>query len=428
MSSVDTLGIARDRGPTLQGSRSAQPPRGGASNPIDHLLANLALALANQPAIALVLWDGREFTAGGARPVARLHIRSRRALLGMFRNPELHFGDAYSTGDIGVEGDLLAMLEAVYSAMHRKPVPPWLHLAAVLRSYRPRDNSIDGSRSNIHHHYDLRADFYRLWLDAVAMQYTCAYYPDASMNLEQAQLAKMNHIARKLQLRAGQTVVEAGGGWGGLALYLARRYRVHVRSYNISREQVQFARRQLQREGLGDLVEYVEEDYRNITGQYDAFVSVGMLEHVGPSQYRQLGAVVDRCLKRGGRALIHSIGRNTERQMNAWIERRIFPGAHPPTLREMAEIFEPNGFSVLDVENLRLHYARTLTAWLQRFESNVDLIAGMYDETFIRAWRLYLTGSIAAFRMGALQLFQVVFARDDDNDIPWSRAHLYGEP
>jgi cyclopropane-fatty-acyl-phospholipid synthase len=150
-----------------------------------------------------------------------------------------------------------------------------------------------------------------------------------------------------------------------------------------------------------------------------------MLEHVGPSQYRQLGAVVDRCLKSGGRALIHSIGRNAEQQMNAWIERRIFPGAHPPTLREMSAIFEPNGFSVLDVENLRLHYARTLGAWLERFESNTDVVREMYDETFLRAWRLYLTGSIAAFRMGALQLYQVVFARDDDNDIPWSRAHMY---
>jgi cyclopropane-fatty-acyl-phospholipid synthase len=425
MSRVDTLGIARDRPRRASEEPSSRSPHDRPSNAIDHFLAHSALQLANRPAISLVLWDGSEFTHGTTPPVARLHLKTRAALLGMFRNPELHFGDAFSTGEITVEGDLLTMLEAVYMALHRRPQPRWLQWLKVMRRYRPRANSIDQARDHIHHHYDLRSDFYRLWLDMAAMQYTCAYYPEPAMTLEQAQLAKMNHIARKLQLRPGQTVVEAGSGWGGLALHLARHHQVHVRSYNISAEQVGYAREQLRREALGELVEYVEDDYRNITGKYDAFVSVGMLEHVGPSQYRQLGAVVDRCLKPGGRGLIHSIGRNAEEQMNAWIERRIFPGAHPPTLREMSAIFEPNGFSVLDVENLRLHYAQTLGDWLERFEAGTALVREMYDETFVRAWRLYLTGSIAAFRMGALQLYQVVFARDDDNGIPRSRAHVY---
>jgi cyclopropane-fatty-acyl-phospholipid synthase len=172
-------------------------------------------------------------------------------------------------------------------------------------------------------------------------------------------------------------------------------------------------------------VEYIEDDYRNITGEFDAFVSVGMLEHVGPAHYRVMGQVIDRCLKPQGRGLIHSIGRNRPQQMNAWIERRIFPGAHPPTLREMMEIFEPSGFSVLDIENLRLHYSRTLIAWLDRYEANVDLVREMYDESFVRAWRLYLLGSIAAFNVGALQLFQVVFTRANNNDLPWSRMHVY---
>jgi len=152
---------------------------------------------------------------------------------------------------------------------------------------------------------------------------------------------------------------------------------------------------------------------------------VGMLEHVGVANYPDLGAVIDRCLREDGRGLVHSIGRNRPRLMNRWIEKRIFPGAYPPTLKEMAGIFEPYGFSILDVENLRLHYALTLEHWLQRFEENVSRVRELFDERFVRAWRLYLVGSIAAFRLGELQLFQVVFNRHRSNDLPMTREHLY---
>jgi len=152
---------------------------------------------------------------------------------------------------------------------------------------------------------------------------------------------------------------------------------------------------------------------------------VGMLEHVGIENYSALARVIDRCLSDNGRGLIHSIGRNQPGLMNAWIERRIFPGACPPSLGQMAAIFEPVGLSVLDVENLRIHYARTLEHWLARFEENADKVRRRFGEAFVRAWRLYLAGSIAAFSTGSLQLFQVVFARPQLNELPWSRAHLY---
>jgi cyclopropane-fatty-acyl-phospholipid synthase len=234
------------------------------------------------------------------------------------------------------------------------------------------------------------------------MQYTCAYYPSPSMTLEAAQRAKMRHVCLKLGLQEGESVVEAGSGWGGLACFMTREFGVRVRAYNTSHEQVAHSRERAEREGLSDRVEFVEDDYRNIRGKYDAFVSVGMLEHVGPDHYRELGAVVDRCLSHQGRGLIHSIGRNRPAPMNAWIERRIFPGAYPPTLGEMMAIFEPCALSVLDVENLRLHYARTLEHWLERFESHADAIGSQFDERFVRAWRLYLSGSIAAFRAASL--------------------------
>ena len=257
------------------------------------------------------------------------------------------------------------------------------------------------------------------------MLYTCAYFPSAEATLEEAQVAKMDLICRKLWLRRGESVVEAGCGWGALALHMARRYGVSVKAYNVSREQVAHARQRACAEGLDAQVEFIEDDYRSIRGQFDVFVSVGMLEHVGLNHSQELGRVIDRSLRPAGRGLIHSIGRDMPMPINAWIERRIFPGAYPPSLREMLTVLEPRRFSVLDVENLRAHYAETLRHWLARFESAAEPIAAMFDERFVRAWRLYLTGSVAGFTTGSLQLFQILFARQGFNDVPWTRKRLF---
>jgi len=200
---------------------------------------------------------------------------------------------------------------------------------------------------------------------------------------------------------------------------------VSVTAYNISSEQVTFARQRAHAEGLDGQVEFIEDDYRNVRGEFDAFISVGMLEHVGTDHYHELGEVVDRSLKNNGRGLIHSIGLNYPRPMDAWTERHIFPGACPPSLAQMMQIFEPFDFSVLDVENLRLHYAKTLEHWLQRYENNIDQVTAMFDAKFVRAWRLYLAGSLTAFKNGGMQLFQVTFAHADHNQIPWTRQYLY---
>jgi cyclopropane-fatty-acyl-phospholipid synthase len=372
----------------------------------------------------MVLWNGEEIGPPGVEPVARVLVRDRRTLLKVLANPDLAFGDAYSDGRIEVEGSLVALLETLYRAERAapRPGPARRHLAAWLN--RPRRNTVAGSRGNIHHHYDLSNDFYRLWLDE-QMVYTCAYFPDPALGLEEAQAAKMDHVCRKLQLRPGQTVIEAGCGWGSLARHMARHYGVTVRAFNISHEQIVYARGRARAEGLASAVEYVEDDYRNVAGQSDAFASVGMLEHVGVEHYRELGGVIRRCLKPAGRGLIHSIGRNAPRPMNAWLEHRVFPGAYIPSLSEIMKVFEPSSLSVLDVENLRLHYATTLEHWLERFEEVADQVAARFDPRFVRMWRLYLAGSMASFTVGSMQLFQVVFAHAADNSIPWSRAHVY---
>jgi len=392
---------------------------------LDRWMARKMLEVVHNPPIVLRLWDGQPVTPPLDDPIAVLQYRDRGAMLKTIVNPELYFGDLYSAGRVSLSGDLVRFSELIYSNLQDYGRGGWLRKLILWLGHRRIANSYDKARDNIHHHYDIGNDFYRLWLDSAEMQYTCAYFPDPSMTLEQAQVAKLHHVCRKLQLKPGDRVVEAGCGWGGLALFMARHYGVEVKAYNISKEQVAYAHQRAEHEGLADRVQYVLDDYRNIDGEYDVFVSVGMLEHVGKNDYLTLGKVVKRCLKPEGRGLIHSIGRNRPAPMNAWIERRIFPGAYPPSLQEMMEIFEPNGLSVLDVENLRLHYALTLEHWLERYEAHSDEVRQMMDKEFVRAWRLYLSGSIAAFRVGELQLFQVVFCRARNNALPWSRAHLY---
>jgi cyclopropane-fatty-acyl-phospholipid synthase len=395
---------------------------------IDRWIARKMTAVVGNPPAVLKLWDGVEVSEYQPAPVARLQYHSRKAMLKTIMNPELYFGDLYTSGQVSIAGDLVKFMEIIYTNLESNVEKSWLRSLVLWLQHRRIANSFDKAKDNIYHHYDIGNDFYRLWLDKVEMQYTCAYFPEQLISLEDAQVAKLHHVCRKLELKAGQTVVEAGCGWGGLALFMAKHYGVKVTAYNISREQVAYARGRAEEEGLSDQVEYVLEDYRNISGEYDAFVSVGMLEHVGKKDFSILGSVIDSCLKPDGRGLIHSIGRNRPAPMNAWIERRVFPGAYPPSLMEMMQIFEPNYLSVLDIENLRMHYSLTLRHWIQRYEENSEEIRKMMDETFVRTWRLYLAGSISAFNIGELQLFQVVFSRERNNQVPCSRVHLYNNP
>jgi cyclopropane-fatty-acyl-phospholipid synthase len=388
------------------------------------LLRRLIVGLGEPPIEFMLDWTGERVAPKGVAPLGSVRIADRQTLLGLLRNPRLGFGDAYSDGRLEIEGDLVQLLGFVYRSS--KPSGPSASLGQRLGEWlnRPRRNTLHGSRENIHRHYDLGNDFYALWLDRT-MSYTCAYFPTAEATLEQAQVAKMDHVCRKLRLRAGDSVVEAGCGWGSLALHMASRYGAKVRAFNISGEQIRYARQRAKDLGLDGRVEYVEDDYRNITGRYDVFVSVGMLEHVGRENYPELGRVVRNALSAEGRGLIHSIGRNRPQPLHAWIERRIFPGAYAPSLGEMMQIFEPWDLSVIDVENIRLHYALTLRQWLARYESALDQVRARFDEFFVRMWRLYLAGSIAAFETGTMQLFQVLFTIQENNQLPLTREYMY---
>jgi cyclopropane-fatty-acyl-phospholipid synthase len=209
---------------------------------------------------------------------------------------------------------------------------------------------------------------------------------------------------------------------------MAREYGVTVTACNVSREQVRHARERALEEGLEGRVEFVEDDYRNVTGRYDAFVSVGMLEHVGVSHFPSLAGVLRRTLKRdAGRGLLHFIGRDQPRPLNAWIRRRIFPGGYTPTLAQVTtRVLGPAGMSVLDVENLRLHYARTLAHWSERFDAASDVVRRDFGDEFVRTWRLYLAGSQAAFAVGWMQLFQILFSPHGSAPPSWTRLDPHG--
>ena len=363
--------------------------------------------------LRLLLADGTELSPGGpGAEVARVIFRDRRTALAVLRDPDSGFGEAYTAGHVAVEGDLVAALEEAYRAVTG---------TGRARSVSRRGHSPRAAHRNARRHYDLGNDFYRLWLDE-QMVYTCAYYSSAEATLEQAQAAKMERVCAKLGLVAGERVVEAGCGWGALALHMARHHGVRVTAYNVSGEQVRFARARARAEGLQHRVDFVEDDYRRISGRYDAFVSVGMLEHVGPRDYGTLGEVIRRTLDpERGRGLLHFIGRDHPWPLNPWIRRWIFPGAHPPTLAEaVAGVLEPAGLAVLDVENLRAHYARTLAHWRERFEGAADRVQDLLGARATRAWRLYLAGSEASFRTGWLELFQVVFGAPAEG-LRWRR-------
>lgn len=407
---------------------AAREPASGLGARAERWLLGKLYEGAGRPAVRFRLSDGTE--VGGPVGAPALVIRDRATLLRLVLDSEMYFGEAYTDGRVEVEGDFVDFLSEVCRSTRDAPPVGALHHGAArlfLAGQRPRANTPEAARENISRHYDIGNDFYKLWLDRDLI-YTCAYFRSPDDTLEEAQQAKLDHVCRKLRLAPGESVVEAGCGWGTLALHMAARYGVRVRAYNISREQIAFARERAQEVGLASRVEFVEDDYRAIEGRYDAFVSVGMLEHIGLENYENLGRVIDRSLGAGGRGFLHFIGRARPRPLNAWIERRIFPGAHIPALSEALAVLEPHDFAVEDVENLRLHYERTLACWLERFERAAPKVERMYDARLVRAWRMYLGGSIAAFRTAWLELFQVAFARVGKNDLPRTRAHLYGGP
>jgi len=362
----------------------------------------------------------------GQRVIVRL--KNQRVIRRLVSNPELALGEGYTNGDITIADDNLhGLLEIVVRNYNNQTLNWWAHGLKRLRIARRRfdqNNFASIARRNVAHHYDLSGKLYDLFLDH-DRQYSCAYFKHPDDTLEEAQANKKSHIAAKLLLAPGQRVLDIGCGWGGMAISLARDYGVHVVGITLSKEQFNVASARAHAAGLSDQVEFRLCDYRNVSGPFDRIVSIGMFEHVGLPHYDTYFQRIQDLLAPDGVALVHTIGRcAVPDATNPWISKHIFPGGYVPSMSEVLPAIEKADLWLDDVETLRLHYATTLRHWYDRFQSNRDKVAAIYDDRFVRMWRFYLVASEQTFRFGPQAVFQFQLSRAQDA-VPLTRDYLY---
>ena len=374
------------------------------------------------------LWDGHQLDLG-PEPQVTLEVRDPQ-LLTRLAHPSLDLlGSAYVEGAMDIQGSLeqaIQLADALTAALlgDREAAPP----------VRPaHDKASDAA--DIHYHYDLSNDFYRLWLDR-DMVYSCAYYETGTEDLDTAQQAKLRHLCRKLRLAPGERLLDVGCGWGGLARFAAREFGAEVYGITLSREQLRLARERVAEEGLQDRVQLEYLDYRDLPadGRFDKVVSVGMFEHVGHANLALYFQTLQRAVKPGGLVMNHGItarhtdGRPVGRGGGAFIGRYVFPHRVLPHLGTARGRGRGARLEVVDVESLRLHYARTLRFWSERLERRLDEARQLVPERALRIWRLYLAGCAYGFEREWINLHQILAVRprpDGSHDLPWGRADLY---
>jgi cyclopropane-fatty-acyl-phospholipid synthase len=370
---------------------------------------------------------GRAVTAGdgtGPKVVVRLTARGLRRIVA---RPSVGMGEAYMDEDAVIEeGTLWDLLEIVGRSGGRGPKPrggPWKRFRKAVQRRIQQVNDRAAARANVSHHYDISNDLYRRFLDA-DMQYSCAYFARPDMTLEEAQAAKKAHIAAKLRIESGMSVLDIGCGWGGMAITLARDYVARVIGVTLSTEQLELARVRAEEAGVSDRVTFELKDYRDVQGPFDRIVSVGMLEHVGAPNLREYFATVRRLLPETGVALIHTIGRMTPPSVtNGFTQRYIFPGGYIPALSEASKAIEDAGLWVSDVEILRLHYAETARHWRLRFLADPEIPA-RYEARFRRMWEFYLASAELGFRYGTHMVAQFQLCRQVDA-LPITRDYIH---
>ncbi len=372
-------------------------------------------------------WDGTCDTFGQGQPLFTVRFNSPDALKHTLANRFLGFGESYMDGGVDVEGDWdrLFRLGMGSKFQHAGPSLKTIARYALLR-LRTRDTRRK-ARANIPRHYDRGNDFYSLWLDR-SMTYSCAYFRTPETPLEEAQEAKLERICRKLRLRPDMTLLDVGCGWGSLLIHAARYYGVHGVGCTLSENQAQLARQRVDEAGLADRVEVLLRDYREIDGLFDRWVSVGMAEHVGKAFVPHFVRHIRQRLRSGGLGLLHFIGKDRKSVGDPWTLTYIFPGGYLPSLAEVLRPMGRNDLRPVDVENLRPHYALTLDRWWERFKEHVDEIRRMYDERFVRMWRLFLLSSAAGFRYGDTRVFQILFSHGATDELPLTREELMTAP
>jgi len=386
--------------------------------------------------LAVIDADGKihRFGVSGQKPksVVRLHDKSFHHKL--FFYPEFYIGESYMNGTLTLEegnlNDFLGLLAINFSVS--KPTLPEIvaeKFAPLLQKIQ-QYNPVGIAQKNVAPHYDISDKLYELFLDQ-DWHYTCAYYTDPENSLEQAQQDKIRHVASKLRIEPGMKVLDAGCGWGGLAMYLARTTGADVTGVTLSGEQVRKATQRAKDAGLQDRVRFYQKDFREMTGQFDRVVSVGMLEHIGSAFYKQVFAKTQELLTDDGLAFFHCIGRlDGPGTTNPWLRKYIFPGGYAPALSEVTKIIEKSGLRMTDIEILRMHYAYTLRDWQDRFRANWDKAAKIYDERFCRMWEFYLVSAEMDFRYLDTMIFHIQMSKQlhsvpitRDYMVEWEQAH-----
>lgn len=376
---------------------------------IDRLLTNGSIT---------VIEPGRApatYGPGGGRQLT-IRLADRRVVFDLLKNPRLGLGEAYMDERLVIEdGTILDLLELITSNNRWEDGGAGRKLFSRGKSRLRRlfrRNTARRAKRNVAHHYDLGDELYEMFLDS-DRQYSCAYFTSPGNDLEQAQGDKKAHIAAKLALEPGQKVLDIGSGWGGMAIYLHQAAKVDVLGVTLSEDQLRIARRRAEEAGVADHVRFELMDYRNLTGEFDRIVSVGMFEHVGAEHYDEFFATCRRLLKRDGVMLLHTIGKlGSAGKPDPFTDKWIFPGYHLPSLSQMCAASERAKLIASDVETLRLHYAYTLRHWLDRVTEKRAEIEAMYDARFFRMWEFYLAGGIVMFESGGGCNYQVQYIRD----------------
>ncbi|MDO9166964.1 MAG: cyclopropane-fatty-acyl-phospholipid synthase family protein [Rhodoferax sp.] len=377
--------------------------------------------------------DGSHYRAGTGEPAFTMIFRTDAALLQAFTRGHMGLLESYFDQSVDVEGDLGAALAAGMLSGLDTRGKVWLNVENGIHELRFSNHSATQAKTNARAHYGLGAEFYRLWLDDPLMMYTCGYWPEGTQTLEEAQVRKIDHVCRKIRLAPGDHFVDVGCGFGGFLFRAQQTVGATGTGLNTTSEQVDWVRREITRRGLDDKLSVREADFRAADVPYDKVVSIGVLEHAGRDQLGEVIQAHADLLKPGGLGMLHFIGHVGPRETDLFIRKHVFPGGWIPGLSEVIVEMERCGLEVLDIENLRRHYALTLDEWARRFEAQWATIQALdpqrFDERFHRVWRAYLLGCAEMFRspVGYTHLFQIVFSKGNvtRTSYPMSRAHLY---
>lgn len=368
-------------------------------------------------------WDGEEKTFGEGESRFKLILNEPVSKTALIADPSLTFGEAYMHKLLEIEGNVQEVIESLYRNRDGFLRQGHRYNKALKRF----SNGIKRSRENIEHHYDIGNEFYKLWLDDT-MTYSCGYFKSKEDTLLQAQKNKVDLILKKLHLGEGQTLLDIGCGWGELILSAAKKYKVKALGVTLSAGQFEAVQKRIREEQLDSLLEVRLMDYRKIKNRkFDRIVSVGMLEHVGKNRLDEYFSQINQLLTQGGLSLLHCITgiHESEGGTNSWINRYIFPGGYIPSIQELVASISKEEFHLIDAESLRRHYGRTLEHWAANFEKALPEIRKTKDESFIRMWRLYLNSCAASFNTGNIDIHQLVFTKDMNDEIPWCRDCIY---